>query len=487
MSQQLPSLAPGLLRELAEVVGKDWIFHGDAERLAYSYDASIVRAWPQAVCLPASAAEVSALLRIASRERLPFVARGAGTGIAGGSVPVQGGLVLALSRMNRILELNVPDRLAVVEPGVVNLVLGQSAERLGYTFRPDPSSQKVSTIGGNAACNAGGPHCLAYGVTANHVLALEVVLPDGRIVEVGARHVDAPGYDLTGLLVGSEGTMGVITKLVCRLARCSGGVKTLLASYSRMEDAAASVSAIIAAGIVPAALEMMDGPIIRAVEDYIHAGYPVDAAAVLLVEVEGPVHGLEGVCGSIESICRANGAVTFRAAASEEERARLWAGRKGALGAVARIKPRYCLHDGVVPRTRLLEVLQQVAAIGLAQGLTIVNVFHAGDGNLHPFILFDPANPGELEKVHEAGRRILRACVDAGGTLSGEHGIGAEKNDMMDWVYSPEDLRAMKRLRAVFDPQGLANPGKMFPTGVPCCGVGHEPGLPVSDAGGLWV
>ncbi|MBI4865444.1 MAG: FAD-binding protein [Candidatus Wallbacteria bacterium] len=475
-----------LVESLEGVLGKRWVFHRDEERLAYSYDASLARARPDVVCLPGSTAEVAAAVRAAVREGLPFVARGAGTGIAGGSVPVAGGLVIGLARLNRILEIDLADRYAVVEPGVVNLTLDQALGQQGYCYRPDPSSQKVCTLGGNVANNSGGPHCLAYGVTANHILGVEVVLPDGSVTELGARHVDPLGYDLTGVFVGSEGTMGIATKVVCRIARSAEGVRTMLASYARMEDAAASVSAIIAAGIVPAALEMMDGPIIRAVEEFIGAGYPVDAAAVLLIEVEGLGEGLDGAVRSIESICKARGARQVRVADSEAERQRLWAGRKGALGAVARLKPRYYLHDGVVPRTRLLSVLQAIADAAARHRLTIVNVFHAGDGNLHPLILFDPADADETHRVHVAGEEIMRACVASGGTLSGEHGIGLEKNDMMDWVYSPEDLEAMQRVRSAFDPEGLANPQKVFPARRGCAELradGHG-GRP---AGEMWI
>lgn len=482
------SVPPGFVRALASLVGERFVFAGEAGRAAYSYDASIVRSLPGVACLPGSAAEVAAVVRLAAREGLPFVARGAGTGIAGGSVPIRGGLVIGLARLNRILEIDLVNRIAVVEPGVVNLDLGRAVEAAGYCYRPDPSSQKVCTLGGNVANNSGGPHCLAYGVTANHILGLEVVLPDGDVVELGARHVDPAGYDLTGLFVGSEGTMGIATKIVCRLSRSAEGVRTLLAGYTNMEDAARTVSAILAAGIVPAALEMMDGPIIRAVEDFVHAGYPLDAAAVLLIEVEGQASGLEEAIASIVSICRGNGAATVRAAGSEEERQKLWAGRRGALGAVARIKPRYYLHDGVVPRTRLLEVLRRIAETGTRYGLTIANVFHAGDGNLHPLILFDPADPGEAEKVHLAGEEILRACVESGGTLSGEHGIGIEKNEQMGWIFGAEDLEAMRRVRDAFDPVGLANPGKVFPSGASCAEIGrHEGSAAGSPDGRLWI
>ncbi len=479
-----PTVDPAVRSEIAGVVGARYVFDRDEEKRAYSYDASLIRARPDLVCVPGSAEEVAAVVRVAHRHRVPFVARGAGTGIAGGSIPIEGGIVIALTRLNRILEVNIPDRYAVVEPGVVNLDLTRRVENEGYCYRPDPSSQKVCTIGGNVASNAGGPHCLAYGVTSNHILGMEVVLPDGSITEIGAPHLEPGGYDLTGLFTGSEGTLGIATKIICRLSRSSEAVRTMLASYDRMEDAAAAVEAIIAAGVIPAALEMMDREIIRAVEAAVGAGYPVDAEAVLLIEIEGPRDGLNESSDVIKSLCLDQGAREFRTAQSEEERQKLWKGRKGALGAVARIKPMYYLHDGVVPRTRLLWVMKKIAATAAQHRLTIVNVFHAGDGNLHPFILFDPADADEVRRVHLAGEEILRACVECGGTLSGEHGIGIEKNEMMGWIFSEQDLETMRRVRSAIDPAGVANPKKVLPSGARCGELSRSPG---SAPAGAWI
>ena len=420
------------------------------------------------MCFPATGADVAAAVRIAARHDRPFVARGSGTGLAGGATPVGEPVVIVTTHLNRVLEVDPVERYAWVEPGVLNLDLSREVAVHGLHYAPDPSSQQACTIGGNVATNAGGPHCLSAGVTAAHVLAIEVVLGDGSVTVLGGLEPDVLGYDLRGCFVGSEGTMGIATRIAVRLVPDPPVIRTLLLDFTSIEDAAATVSEIIAAGIVPAALEMMDAEITRAVEDFVGAGYPRDAAAVLLVELDGLPDGVEAQVAAVRTVGEANGARTVRVAADEAERALLWKGRKSAFGAIARIAPDYYLHDAVVPRTRLVEVLRQVYAIAAEQRLTMMNVFHAGDGNLHPLIVFDQREPGVWERVHAAGDAILRACVDAGGVLSGEHGIGLEKREAMPLVFSADDLDAQARLRDAFDPAGRANPLKVLPRGSRC-------------------
>ncbi len=420
------------------------------------------------VCFPRTGRDVVEAVRIAARHDRAFVARGSGTGLAGGATPVDDPLVIVTTQLNHILEVDVDERVAWVEPGVLNLDLTREVAHLGLHYAPDPSSQQACTIGGNVATNAGGPHCLASGVTATHVLAVEVVLGDGSVAMLGGLEPDHAGYDVRGCFVGSEGTMGIAIRIAVRLTPDPPMVRTLLLDFTSIEAAAATVSGIIAAGIVPAALEMMDAEITRAVEDYVGAGYPRDAAAVLLVEVDGLPDGVAHQVAEIERVGYEHGARTVRVAADEAERALLWKGRKSAFGAIARIAPDYYLHDAVVPRTRLVDVLQEVYAIAREQNLTMMNVFHAGDGNLHPLIVFDAREPGIWERVHRAGDQILAACVAAGGVLSGEHGIGLEKREAMPLVFSPDDLDAQARLRDAFDPSGRANPQKILPRGSRC-------------------
>ncbi len=396
------------------------------------------------------------------------MARGSGTGLAGGATPVDDPLVIVTTQMNRVLEVDVESRIAWVEPGVLNLDLSRAVAPHGLHYAPDPSSQQACTIGGNVATNAGGPHCLAAGVTSAHILALDVVLPDGSIAHLGGLEPDAPGFDLRGCFVGSEGTMGIATRIAVRLQPNPPCVRTLLLDFTSIEDAAATVSAIIAAGIVPSALEMMDARITQAVEDFVHAGYPRDAEAVLLAELDGLPAGVDAAVAVVERVGREHGARSVRVAADAAERALLWKGRKSAFGAIARIAPDYYLHDAVVPRTKLVEVLHQVYAIADEHDLLVVNVFHAGDGNLHPILVFDAREPGIWERVHGAGEAIVRACVAAGGVLSGEHGIGLEKRDFMPLVFTVDDLDAQARLRDAFDPEGIANPQKVLPRGSRC-------------------
>jgi glycolate oxidase len=464
-----------LVSELRGALSADRVRTSGVDRTLYQRDASNITGNTGAVAFPVSACEVQACVRSCVRHGVPWVARGAGTGLAGGAVPPDGALVISLTKMNRVLSVDTVNRFAWVEPGVLNLDVSKQTSVHGLHFAPDPSSQQSCTIGGNVANNSGGPHCLAEGVTSMHVLALEVVLPDGTVTVLGDPSGECDGYDLRGAFVGSEGMFGIATRICVRLTPNPPAVRTMLFDYDDVAAGAATVSAIIAAGIVPAALEMMDANCIGAVEAYVHAGFPLDAAAVLLVEVDGLPHGVAADAARIVAIAREHGARTARVAQTEEERALIWKGRKTAFGAVARIKPNYYLHDTVVPRHRLVEVLAEVYEIAARHDLIVLNVFHAGDGNLHPLLVFDKREPGVLERVHAAGDEIVRASVAAGGVLSGEHGIGLEKRDYMPLLFGPADLDAQARLRAVFDPDGLANPTKVLPSGSRCGDVSHAP------------
>jgi glycolate oxidase len=464
--------AAQLAAELAAALSADRVRTDALELHLYSRDASLISGEPAMVCFPENTAEVAAVVRACNRHLRPFVARGSGTGLAGGATPAGAipPVVIVTTRMNRILEIDAESRLAWVEPGVLNLDLTKAVEHLGLHFAPDPSSQQSCSVGGNLANNSGGPHCLLYGVTSAHVAAVEVVLPDGSITILGGEDPEPPGLDLRGAFVGSEGTMGIATRICVRLTPLPPAVATLLAAFATMADAAQAVSAVIAAGIVPAALEMMDRAIVEVVEAYVHAGLPTSAAALLLVEVDGLPPGVRVQAQLVEEVLRRCGATSVALAASPEQRALWWKGRKSAFGAIARIAPNYYLHDCVVPRTRLVEVLERVSAICARRRLVLGNVFHAGDGNLHPLIVFDARAPGVLEQVHQAGQEIVEACVAAGGTLSGEHGIGLEKRDNMPLVFSPADLEAQRWLRDAFDPAGRCNPEKVLPTGASRCG-----------------
>jgi glycolate oxidase len=430
---------------------------------------------------------VQLIVREAQAAGVAIVARGAGTGISGGAVPALGGLVISTARMHRVLEIDRANRCGVVQPGVVNLDLSKAAEPYGLFFAPDPSSQKVSTIGGNIANNAGGPHCLSLGTTVNHILGLEVVLHDGEVVRLGGKSPDAPGLDLTGVFVGSEGTFGVVTEATVRLLPLPEAVRTTLALFASVGAASEAVSRLIARGVVPSALEMMDKLALSAIEAAFHAGYPPEAGAVLLVEVDGLLEQVEAQSAVVDEVCRDACALEIRLAASDEDRARLWAARKGAASAMGRIAPNYYLHDCVVPRTKLPSILSQVVEIGRRYDLPIANLFHAGDGNLHPMILFDVRQPGILERVMAAGREILGRCVEAGGTITGEHGVGMEKQSFMPLIFGPDDLAVMHRLRSAIDPSGRLNPAKVLPTAdghVPAASPGRAPArIPE----GVWV
>ena len=453
----------GALEQLRKAVGRESVVSEHNDLVIFERDASIKGSLPDAIVFPANTREVAQVVRIARAHGLPVVPRGAGTGLSGGAVTLRGGIALSLARMHRILEIDPGSRTALVEPGVVNADLSLEAARHGLFYAPDPSSQKACTIGGNAAENSGGPHCLYYGVTTNHIIGMEVVLADGSVHWVGGDDPDRPGLDLLGVLVGSEGTMAIITRIQVKLLAIPEAVTTLMAAFSTIEAASHAVSDVIGHGIVPAALEMMDEVTVGAVEAHYHAGYPTDAGAVLLVEVDGLKESAGELMVEVRRILEANEAISCRVAADAAERELLWAGRKGAIGALGRIKPNYYLHDGVVPRTRLPEVLRRVGEIGRHYALPVANVFHAGDGNLHPNILFDLREEGVMERVESAGEEMLRACIEAGGTLSGEHGIGLEKNAFMPWIYSPDDLDAMQRVKDTLDPGGMLNPGKVFP------------------------
>jgi glycolate oxidase len=456
------ALAPSVVEELRRIVGRESVIDSANDLRIFERDASIEGALPDAAVLASTTADVAAVIKVAARHHVPVVPRGAGTGLSGGAVTIRGGIALQVTRMRRI-EIDPVAQTAMVEPGVVNQELSLVAALHGLFYAPDPSSQKACTIGGNAAENSGGPHCLYYGVTTNHVLGMEVVLADGSVHWVGGDEPDRIGLDLCGVLVGSEGTLCAITKIKVRLLRIPPSVATLLAAFPTIETASHAVSAVIAHGIVPAALEMMDHVTVGAVEAHYHAGYPTDAGAVLLVEVDGIPESTRELIGAIRKVLEENEGYALREAQTSAERDLLWAGRKGAIGALGRIKPNYYLHDGVVPRSRLPQVLSAVGEIGEHYKLPVANVFHAGDGNLHPNILFDLRDRDVLPQVEGAGEEMLRAVVELGGALSGEHGIGLEKNAFMPWVYSPDDLDAMQRVKNVFDEDGILNPGKIFP------------------------
>jgi glycolate oxidase len=431
------------------------------------------RAVPELVVLPGSTEDVQMVLRACHRERVPFVARGAGTGLSGGATPVAGGVVVSLARMNRILEVDLESQRVVVEPGVANLDVTRAVAAHGFFYAPDPSSQQVCTIGGNVAENAGGAHCLKYGFTTHHVTGLTFVLPDGEIVELGGKALDPDGPDLLGVIVGSEGTLGIATRITLRLVRTPQSVRTLLAGFHTMDAAGAAVSEIIVAGVMPSAIEMMDRLTIEAAEHAVAPGYPAGAGAVLLVELDGVVEQVEDDAAEIERICLECDAFELRVATSGADRALLWKGRKSAFAAMGRIATDYYVQDGVVPRTRLPEVLRQIEELSERHGLRVGNVFHAGDGNLHPLVLYDSGADGETERARELAEAILDACLDAGGSLTGEHGVGMDKACSMPRMFSERDLRAFERLRRAFDPLGICNPGKVIPTPRLC---GEVPG-----------
>ena len=452
--------------KLQAIVGENDVISHPEDLLVYEYDGSVDRSIPRAVVFPTSVEEVSRVLALAYAEGVPVVGRGSGTGLSGGAIAPEGGIQVAFTKMNHILDVDTENRTATIEPGVINLDLDTYARKFGLRYAPDPSSQRACSLGGNIAENAGGPHCLAYGTTTNHVLAMEVVLEDGTIVNLGGLSRETPGYDLRGVFVGSEGTFGIATRIVVRLLPVPEAVKTFLGIFPDIDSACTAVSAVIGHGIVPAALEMIDALSIKAVQSVTDAGYPDDAGAVLLVELEGLTEEVEDVTSEVESALWDTGATEVRVAQDPQDREKLWVGRKTAFGAFGAIAPNYYLVDGVVPRTRLARVLRRVAEISEKYNLTIANVFHAGDGNLHPCMLFDEREPGVNERVAQAAQELMEYCVAEGGTLSGEHGIGLEKKEFMPLVYSDADMERMKAARNAFAPGNRLNPGKIFPDGI---------------------
>ena len=454
-----------LAKSLVEICGRDAVIVDEDRLLVYESDAlTAYRHRPGAVVLPRDTAQVRGAVQAIARHGLPIVPRGAGTGLSGGAVALDSAVVIGTARMNRILEIDAPNRRAVLQPGVINAELSGAAACHGLYYAPDPSSQTACTIGGNVAENSGGPHCLKYGVTSRYVTGLTVVLADGSVVKLGGQGRDAPGYDLVGLFVGSEGCFGIATEIEVGLLPLPEGVRTLLGIFDRIEDAGRAVSDIVSAGLLPAAMEIIDGPTIRAVEDSVFAaGYPTDAEAALVIEFDGMEAGLDGEAARAAEFCKRAGAREVRSARDEEERLALWKGRKKAFGAMGRIAPDLLVQDATVPRTTLPSILKGISEIGKRYGLVVANVFHAGDGNLHPNILFDRRDEGELERVERASKEIMQLCVDSGGTITGEHGVGLDKKHHMPLIYGLAELHTMWGVRRVFDPGGVMNPGKVLP------------------------
>ncbi|HYA98518.1 MAG TPA: FAD-linked oxidase C-terminal domain-containing protein, partial [Methylomirabilota bacterium] len=462
-----------LLQEFRSLVDFRGLVSSREELRTYECDGlTNFRVIPSAVLLPTSTEQVQAIVRVCHRERVPFVARGSGTGLSGGALPVEKGIVISLARMNRILEVDFPNARAVVEPGVINLDVTGRVSGNDYFYAPDPSSQSVCSIGGNVAENSGGAHCLKYGFTTTHVLGLDVVLPDATLVHLGGKTLDTPGYDLPGVFVGSEGTLGIATRVTLRIVKRPESVQTLLAGFPSTNEAGAAVSDIIAAGLLPAAIEMMDNLSIQAAEAAVHANYP-NCGGLLLVELDGPVPEVNALIEHVGEICRKNGAGEIRVAQSEAERALVWKGRKAAFSAMGRISPNYIVQDGVIPRTALPRVLTEIDRMSAQTGLRVANVFHAGDGNLHPLVLYDRRIEGQEKAAEELSYRILELCIEAGGSITGEHGVGEEKKMMMSKMFAEPDLDVMQRVRCAFDPLQLANPTKVFPRPRLC---GEQPG-----------
>ena len=466
-------LEPRVLQELREIVGSRALIISREELATYECDGlTNVRVLPRAVLLPTSTEQVQKIVRVCHRERIPFVARGSGTGLSGGALPVQEGVVISLARMKRILEVDLENARVVVEPGVFNLDVTARVAGQEFFYAPDPSSQSVCSIGGNVAENSGGAHCLKYGFTTTHVLGLEVVLADGSLVHLGGKTLDVPGYDLMGVFVGSEGTLGIATKITLRIVKRPECVQTLLAAFPSTSEASSAVSDIIAAGMLPAAIEMMDNLAIQAAEAAVHANYP-DCGALLLVELDGPDAEVAALMAHVEKLCRNNQSWEIRVAQSDTERALVWKGRKAAFAAMGRISANYIVQDGVIPRTELPNVMREIGRLSKETGLRVANVFHAGDGNLHPLVLYDRRISGQEEVAEALSNRILDLCIAAGGSITGEHGVGEDKKKVMPKMYSEPDLETMQRVRCAFDPLQLSNPSKMFPTPRLC---GEKPG-----------
>ena len=480
------ALSGSIVTELQRIVGADGVFTSPEARMTYEADMhTLYKGAPDAVVLPRSTEQVRDVVRLCRRERVPIVPRGSGTGLIGGAMAPRGGVMVSMTRMTDIVEVDLPNRAATVQPGLINLWLSHAVRDRGYFFAPDPSSQMVSSIGGNVSTNAGGPHCLKYGITTNHVLGLEFVTGTGDVVRVGGKAADRPGYDLPGAMVGAEGTFGLVTGVTVRLLHAPESVKTALAAFATVVDASEVVSAIIAAGIVPAALEMLDEAMIGAINAAVGKVYPDGAGAVLLIELDGPRAEVETQSDRIAAICRERGALFVTVARDEAERALLWKGRKEAAGAVGRIASAYLLQDAVVPRSKLPQIMREMVALSRRYRVTIANVFHAGDGNLHPMICYDDRRPEEFARAQEANEALLRACIALGGSVTGEHGVGMDKAKNLPLQYADADLNFMFRLRRVFDPDGIMNPAKLLPSH-PACGEGFRPSRPVLPPG-TWV
>lgn len=466
-----------LVRKLMDIVGEDEVLYLKEDLVAYECDGfTMSKGMPRAVVFVHNTEEVSRVVKLLNREKVPYIARGAGTGLSGGATPLGGEVIISMVRMKKLLSVDLENRKAVVEPGFVNLKLTQAISDKGYYYAPDPSSQYSCTIGGNVAENAGGAHCLKYGVTTNHILGLEVVLPNGEIIEIGEEGIpDRPGYDLIGLLTGSEGTLGIVTKITCKILKNPQGKKTVLAYFDEIKDASQAVSDIISAGIIPAALEMMDRTAIEGVESGAHpVGHPRDIAALLLIEVDGIEAGIDDQMNEIVEVCKRNNVREVKVAKDEAERSLWWANRKTGFSAMGAISPDYLVQDGVIPRTKLPEVLEKIGEISKKYQLRIANIFHAGDGNLHPLVLYDARVPGEAERAAKAGSECLKVCADAGGSITGEHGVGIEKIEEMRFIFTDEEIEAQTNIRAVFNPEQLLNPGKLFPQPGRCVEIKQE-------------
>lgn len=480
--------ADELERELVAIVGREAVLTGEAELRAYDCDAyAPEKRYPDAVVLPKNTDEVARIIKLCNRLEVPFTPRGAGTGLSGGAMAAAGGIILSTTRLNQILEADIPNRRMRAQAGCVNVYLTKAVKKDRLHYAPDPSSQGACTVGGNVAENSGGPHTLKYGVTTNHVTGVTLVLPDGEVVELGGKAEDAPGYDLLGLVVGSEGTTGLVTEVTIRLTPLPQSVRTLLAVFETVDQATQTVSDIIAAGVLPAALEMIDTFIIKACEEAFHLGFPMDAEAVLIIEVDGLEVGLDAEADRAREIAMQNGAREVRQAKTELERALLWKARKQSFGALGRLGLSMVTHDGVIPRTKLPEVIREVRRIAERHNLKVGNVFHAGDGNLHPNLMFDERDPQQVKNVLHAGEEILQLCVDVGGSITGEHGIGVEKMDAMPWQFTEADLRLMERIKSVFNTSDLCNPGKIFPTAKRCWETDHGPHIAKSAGRGAAV
>src|SRR4051794_10201527 len=463
-----------IVAALRRIVPGEGVIVSEPERRAYESDGlTAYRQMPLAVVLPSTVTQVAAVLRYCRDERIKVVPRGAGTSLSGGALPLADGVLLGMGKFNRILDIDYDNRCVVAQPGVTNLGISHAVAAQGFYYAPDPSSQIACTIGGNVAENSGGVHCLKYGLTTNNLLGLEVVLIDGEIVRLGGKHLDTAGYDLMGIMTGSEGLLGVVTEVTVRILRKPSTARALLIGFAATEDAGSCVAAIIGAGTIPGGMEMMDRPAIHAAEDFVHAGYPRDVEALLIVELDGPEAEVAYLIGRVEEIARANHAGSIRASQSEAERLAFWSGRKAAFPAVGRISPDYYCMDGTIPRGRLPEVLAHMRELSEQYGLAVANVFHAGDGNLHPLILYDANQPGQIERAEAFGADILRLCVQVGGVLTGEHGVGVEKRDLMGEMFDETDLAHQQRLKCAFDPDGLLNPGKVFPTLHRCAELGR--------------